>query len=1240
MSTRTPNYINHFKISGVEEDDFPEDDFSQWGAEVGGVQGQAVAEVVGVQDLAVADPGGVQGQGGDSVAAAGPHRGVQEQRHEQAVGLGGGAGPCRGLIQLQGGGRGGGAGPNQGLYHQRGGDRGGGGRLGHKLQPGRQGGGGGAGYGHGLYQQRGGRGGGRGGGGRLAHELQPDGRGGIEVPGGRGGAEAARGRGGAEVTGGRGGGTEVHRGRGGLGASRYPTGGAVHADLDDMDPDAYLALHANANSKKNEKFAVDVFDRVMGELSERNGEQFESLQEASVERLPYLLQKFLQTATKVGGQVYSSGSLNTLVNSISNFLKSREVDPVDVKYDFRFKKVHEMLRVQTRVSASEGRGTGCNAKRPVTQAHLAAALEIGSIGRNGPKPLATAAYFTMVMGMGCRTGAECYMIRNGDLTFGPLSERGVPQWIELAERITKTRKGNQGDERELTPRVFPDDEYPETCYVRTLVEYQKRKTPAQLKPDSPFFLTVNQRAVQDPGRYQYWYYNGIMGVHTVKTLFTDALELAGIDCKVHKYSAISLRKSMLQSGVDCGVPDMHLSRLAGHKSLVSKKDYIRSAGAAHKASSLVIRRNFCHNVNKGYDEEMRNLNAGNKDDSVGSRPEAKKAVRERSRESGRSRSGDKEAIMERSRSEGRERSRSEADGTGYKRTFGNRGATGERSRSRSRSWKAGTERGSGAGGADREMSKSRSREPGRERKSCSGEAGRDRRRHWSGQDGREPRRSDAGEAGWERRSEASGASRERSWSEAGVAGRMRSWSDAGEAGRERSWSEVGERERYRPRRAGWERSLSRSGGDSGMRLKFGGFGMDQERSGECDQWDGRESGGWGGGMIRRELGSREDSEYRREHWGSCGAPQSSDWDNEQFLKKSGGQEGNRSQTWRQYGGGPGDCLEGRGGYGARREAEDRVRDRRKYMGQEEAMTWRVSQNWGDIRGAWEEKDQEGGRSWREAKGQEDKGYWREYGSQEESMPGRRSGDWEEEQPWKESCGWEDNRRKYGGWGEGVRNYGGWGQGGMDYAAWGEGGRDYEGWGEAGREHEGCGEGRMEHGGWGEGWMEQGGWGEGGMEQGGLGEGGRESGGLREGGREPGGSKEDHTASESLDEDRRVSESWEEDKRDLELDNDELMQSQQALSQAEARQNTAEISCPEEVCKINMEIKRLQEKILALQRVKDRQRGEEPQNKVLDTAQDLQLGDGLISSDLESQVGLNCLALKSFSSSRKYVLKCH
>ena len=384
--------------------------------------------------------------------------------------------------------------------------------------------------------------------------------------------------------------------------------------MDLIDPDEYLELNKNGNTRKNEDMAFRQYERVMTCLSERGGETFEPLKEALAERLPYLLCKFLQAAKKSDGKVYAAGTINSIFNSMCNILSTREIEPVNVKSDVRFKKVREMLKVQTTKSAMEGRGTGCDAKRSVTKEHLGLALEAGTIGRNAPKPLSTSAYLGAVLGWGCRAGAECHMIQNDDLIFGPLSKKsGVPEWIELSERVTKTRNGNPGDERELIPRIFPDDEFPGSCYVRTVLEYQRRKTPSQRAPDAPFFLNVNPAAVKNPMQYQYWYVgtgkpgSGIMGIHMLESLLTGALEAAGVDCKLQKYSAISLRKSMLQSGVDCNVPDLHLSRLAGHKALVSKKSYINSAGVHHKTTGRVIHRQLFHGVNRGYDKEMRDV---------------------------------------------------------------------------------------------------------------------------------------------------------------------------------------------------------------------------------------------------------------------------------------------------------------------------------------------------------------------------------------------------------------------------------------------------------------------------------------------------------------------------------------------------------------------------------------------------------------------------------------------------------
>ena len=408
--------------------------------------------------------------------------------------------------------------------------------------------------------------------------------------------------------------------------SRNPTaghGGSI-ANQDLVDPLVYLELNKNGNTRRNGEVALRTYDRVMADLSRGSKEVFEPLKEATVERLPHLLMKFLQSAKKADGSVYASGTIHTNFNMICNVLAARELNPVNVKGDPRFKPVLEMLKLKVGQSATEGRGAGCDAKRPVTPEHLQRAISSGTIGRECPKSLVTSVYLGAVLGWGCRAGAECHMIQNQDLIYGPINRKsGVPEWIELSERITKTRGGNPGDERELIPRIFPDDEFPGTCYVRTLLMYQNKKSLAQKGPKVPFFLNIYPAATKNPQQYQFWYIgtgkenSGIMGIHMLENLVTDALEAAGIDCKVEKYSAISLRKSMLQSGVDCNVPDLHLSRLAGHKALVSKKAYVNSAGQHHRTANHVIHRKMFHNVNRGYEKEFRDVDNSGRNLSPG-----------------------------------------------------------------------------------------------------------------------------------------------------------------------------------------------------------------------------------------------------------------------------------------------------------------------------------------------------------------------------------------------------------------------------------------------------------------------------------------------------------------------------------------------------------------------------------------------------------------------------------------------
>ena len=107
-------------------------------------------------------------------------------------------------------------------------------------------------------------------------------------------------------------------------------------------------------------------------------------------------------------------------------------------------------------------------------------------------------------GFGCRANKETYMIENQDLIFGPTSETGYPEFIELSECITKTGCGGANDVRDVDGRIYPDREKHEICPVRIIILYQEKKTEKQKILHFHFF-SVKQSAHNNPEKERFWY---------------------------------------------------------------------------------------------------------------------------------------------------------------------------------------------------------------------------------------------------------------------------------------------------------------------------------------------------------------------------------------------------------------------------------------------------------------------------------------------------------------------------------------------------------------------------------------------------------------------------------------------------------------------------------------------------------------------------------------------------------------
>ena len=354
----------------------------------------------------------------------------------------------------------------------------------------------------------------------------------------------------------------------------------------------FLDQSKSANTKKSTIAIKKMFNSTMDSLNNADkSTQFKYLDELSLDELPDSLSRFFMVVSKEKGGSFNASSLNTHYLSMVRYLKLRDNFPVDITKDVRFAKVKEVLKARCVESVKDGKGGGINASQSLSADELKKIMASEGMSRENPRGLITLCHYYIMTGMGARARQECRDMNNSDLIFGPDSNvEGYPQFISLNERLTKTRRGGKGEQRELPGRVFLDSEYPELCPVRALVLYQSKKTKEQRAPDYPFFLTVKQSAQKNPGAEMFWYSSHPMGVNYIGALFQNAVKFSGLDLGGKKITATSARKNLAQVGASANVPSALLSKILGQKDLDSKVHYVENTEDIQRAASLVISR--------------------------------------------------------------------------------------------------------------------------------------------------------------------------------------------------------------------------------------------------------------------------------------------------------------------------------------------------------------------------------------------------------------------------------------------------------------------------------------------------------------------------------------------------------------------------------------------------------------------------------------------------------------------------
>ena len=353
----------------------------------------------------------------------------------------------------------------------------------------------------------------------------------------------------------------------------------------------FLEENSNGETKKNTTKAVNLFNDVMKQYHNQCGSEFTALIELEHEKLPSELARFFMVLKKKDGKLYNASSLQTYYQSLARFLSSEKYHcPLDIKKDVRFKKVREVLKLRCTTSAMSGARPGVNSSSAVSSESVQAAYSKGTMGRGNPRALITTVHSLCMTGFGCRANKETYSILNSDIVHGPIGTSGFPEYLELSERVTKTRRGGVNDVRDVNGRIYLDQENESICPVRTILYFQEKKTEKQLHPDFPFFLTAKQAAEKFPEKERYWYSDQRMGINTISQLFKNAFIKAGVDTGSDRITGTSCRKTLVQAGAESLVPGAFLSKMMGQKNIDSKLEYLRNGESTHKAASLAIQR--------------------------------------------------------------------------------------------------------------------------------------------------------------------------------------------------------------------------------------------------------------------------------------------------------------------------------------------------------------------------------------------------------------------------------------------------------------------------------------------------------------------------------------------------------------------------------------------------------------------------------------------------------------------------
>ena len=306
----------------------------------------------------------------------------------------------------------------------------------------------------------------------------------------------------------------------------------------DKDNADFIEENMAPSTLRVTRVAVTLFDKFMQQAHPEL--LHATLATAEESRLPELISEFFKVLQKNEGESYNAGTLQTYYLALARFLKQKR--NIVMKNNHVFEQTRDVLGRQQRISCKNGQRPGLHKSHAFPPEVLAEGWAKGAFGASDPKALIAALVLHMGPTLGIRGKEEQAQMLNVDLIEGARRPDGVLSFLRFSERITKTRKGVDGQgARKIEPMIYPDDARPDRCPLRLYDLYQSKKPDEMRTPDSRFFLGVRNNTTKPWKKVGAWFVSQPMGKNTLSTVVTKQIESKNINTKGLKLTGVSTR---------------------------------------------------------------------------------------------------------------------------------------------------------------------------------------------------------------------------------------------------------------------------------------------------------------------------------------------------------------------------------------------------------------------------------------------------------------------------------------------------------------------------------------------------------------------------------------------------------------------------------------------------------------------------------------------------------------------------